>query len=116
MTNKHFFATHALGYAKAETREEAIKALMGRTDPKWVNNCLKDGSLLTVFTCQVNCPVDEGYRIEWFCPTGVEWQDGENYFVTYLTRTKHAVMRDPSDLLTVKVRQLEEQLEQAQAA
>lgn len=118
MTNHHFFATHALGFSRSDvSREDAIeKLLMDRrlTDPKWVNNCLKSGEPLTVFTCQVNVPVDEPYRIEWYQPVGVETQDGQNFFVLHLSAKAHAVMRDPGDearKLKARVEDLTEQLD-----
>jgi hypothetical protein len=108
MSNHHFFATHALNWATSDvSREDAIEKLCRVTDPTWVKNCLKSGNLLTVFTCQVNCPMDQAYKIQWFQPVDVDTQDGENYYVTYLTRTTHAVMRDPSDALGLEIKRLE---------
>ncbi len=102
MTNKtHFFATHALGYAKAETRLKAVeKLLLQNTDPSWVRNCLKDGHHVTVFSCEVHGDIDEGYRVEWYQPKDIEISDGRNEMVTYLTKTKFALMRDPQDEIT----------------
>jgi len=96
----HYFATHALGYATAPTRREAIEnLLLKNTDPKWVSNCLKDGNPLPVFTCRVEQP-EKNYRIEWYQPVGVETREGKNFLVTYLTKKAYAVMDDLND--TVK--------------
>lgn len=110
MTNQHFYASHALAWAVADTRKGAIDKLMEATDPAWARNCLKSGSVLSVFSCQVNVAIDVPYKISWFCPADVDWQDGRNDFVTYMTKTKYALMRDPSDALGVKIKKLEAEL------
>lgn len=108
MSDQHFFATHALGYVKADTREEAIKRLLlENTDPAVVRNHLKGGCLMTIYTCRVATDIDATYRIEWFMPVGVDADQGENYLITHLTKTKHAVMRDPNDKITTLKRKLE---------
>lgn len=121
--NEHYFATHAMGWATALTREEAQQKLMQDTDPTWVRNCLRSGNLLTVFSCKVPLPEGAPYKIDWYVPKvdGVSASirrpsqrclrlDGQNHFVTYLTKTKHALMRDPSDELTLRIKELEESL------
>ena len=104
----HWFANHALGWACGATREEAIEKLLlaGHiTDPTWVRNCLKDGQFVTVYSCKVHAPIEENYRIEWYVPKGVETSEGQNDLVTYLTKTKYAIVRDPNDdLFTIRQR------------
>ena len=109
----HYFATNAMGWATAETREEAQTKLMQDTDPTWVRNCLKSGNLLTVFSCKVPLPADASYKIDWYVPQVDGVSDGQNHFVTYLTKTKHALMRDPSDALKLRIKELEADLEGA---
>lgn len=97
---RHYFATHALGFAKAETKEGAIeKLLLQNTDPQWARNCLKDGEPLGIFVCCVEEPIDTPYRVDsfWLHPKGVKWGHGENRMVTYLTKTKYTTMRNPND-------------------
>lgn len=94
----HYFANHALAWAVAPTREEAIeKLLLQGTDPTWVRNCLKSGNFVTVYSCKVHADIKTPYKIEWFQPKGVESSDGQNHLVTYLTKTKYATHRDPAD-------------------
>jgi hypothetical protein len=107
--NYHYFANHALGWVTADSEEAAIKRLLlENTDPAWVRNCLKAGEPLVLFVCRVPLPADAPYRIEWFAPKVEGLTEGKNFLVTYLTKTKYAVMRDPND----EIRKLEHELEE----
>ena len=112
MTDKnefHYFASHAMGWVTAETEAAAIeKLLLNNTDPSWARNCLKDGEPLVLFVCRVPLAADAPYRIEWFCPKVEGLTETKNMLVTYLTKTKYAVMRDPRDTVTKLKRKLED--------
>ncbi len=96
-TSTHFFATCVFGWATADTRDEAIEKLVNRFrgDVKQTMvNCQKDGMPgFYIWTCQVNAPADEPYKIEWFAPVGVDTEAHEEYAVTYLTQKKMAYGR-----------------------
>lgn len=103
----HYFASHAMGWVKAPSADECIeKLLLKNTEPKWANNCLKAGTPLTFFICRVPLAPDADYRIEWYAPNVKGLTECRNVMVTYLTRTKFAVMDDPDDM----VRTLKDQL------
>ena len=109
MDKFHYFATHALGYAVADTRDEAIaNLLLQNTDPKWVRNCLKDGNFVTVYSTRVHADSKAAYKIEWYQPVGVETSEGQNDLVTYLTKTKFAVSPDGNDRAVKYSARLEE--------
>jgi hypothetical protein len=95
--NEHFFASTAMNFARGATRKAAMDRLMSVTDSSWVNNCLKAGTPLTIWTCRVGAPIEARYAIEWYMPTGVVIDQGENYMVTHKTKAKYAVMRDQHD-------------------
>lgn len=103
----HFFATHALGWATGTTRKEAQDKLMERTDATWARNCLKGGNVLSIFSCRVNVSEDTPYKIQWFQPIDVSTQDGQNHFVTYMTKTNYSLMRDPADAQIQKIGKLQ---------
>lgn len=115
MTDKnefHYFASHAMGWVTAESEEACIeKLLLTNTDSKWVNNCLKAGTPLVFFVTRVPLAADANYRIEWFAPAVTGCTEGKNMLVTYLTKTKFAVMQDPRD----EVRTLKRELDAALA-
>ena len=105
----HYYATHAMGWVTAETKDAAIEKLMlQNTDSKWVNNCLKDGSPLTFFVCRVPLAEEAHYQIEWYVPQVDGLTETENRLVTYLTKTKYATCRDPADEIKKLNRQLAE--------
>jgi len=100
MGNKfHYFASHALGYAMAESREEAIDKLIEgfHHDLKpWLLNCHKAGDPgVYMWSCKVKAPMEAAYKIEWYAPKGVETEDGREHYLTYLTKKKHAVYNKP---------------------
>jgi len=114
----HWFANHGLGWSVSEvSREDAIeKLLLSVNTPKdWHRNCLKDGGVLSVYSCYVPVDIKTAYKIEWFTPVVDGVRDGANHMVTYLTQKKCAYMRDPSDLINKQLREeqaLREQREQ----
>lgn len=85
----HFFATCALGWASAETRDEAIRKLVNRflIDFKsMVKGGKKNGDPgAYVWTCQVNAPADAEYSIEYYQPRGVDIEDGREHAITKVT-------------------------------
>ena len=97
MENFHYFATFALGWATAPTREEAIEKLVAanRNELKpIVKNTQKDGLPgAYIWTCKVHAPADANYKIEWYQPKGVETSDHQEHAVTYLTNTQIAHCR-----------------------
>ena len=100
MSEYHYFANHAIGWATGDTEDEAIeKLLLTNTDPKWNNNCLKDGVFLTLFVCRVPLAETAQYSIEWYRPVVEGLTECKNYVVTYLTKTKYAVTRDLHDTI-----------------
>ena len=110
MSDFHFFANHAIGWATGATEEEAIEKLMlQNTDPTWARNCLKGGVPLVFFSCRVPLPIDAPYRINWYQPEVDGISECKNHEVLYLTKTKYAIRRDPHD----KIKQLEHALEAA---
>ena len=93
--NFHYFATHGLGYAKADTREAAIEKLVDgfRRDLKpWLLNSHKAGDPgVYIWTVKVNLPLDENYKIEWFAPKGVDVQFPEEHYLTYISAKTFAI-------------------------
>lgn len=98
--NFHYFATHGLGYAKADTREAAIEKLVDgfRHDLKpWLLNSHKAGDPgVYIWTAKVNVPLDEGYTIEWFAPKGVDVEETLEHYLTYLSAKTFAVYHKPA--------------------
>jgi len=111
---KHYFATHALGYARSKVSvDDAIEQLcLKNTDSKWVTRCAKSGEPLTIFACCVPVAFDDKYRILGYAPEVEGLTETGNYIVTYLSKTKYAVMRDPRD----EVFTLNEQIKNLAAA
>ena len=87
----HYFASCALGWATAETREAAIEKMIrgnGLTnDAKRITaNMHKQGEPgFYLWTCRVHGPSDADYRIEWFQPKGIEWSESRHHDVTHIT-------------------------------
>jgi hypothetical protein len=97
--NYHYFASHALGFAMADTREDVIEKLIkGHPNglKSWLLNAHKDGDPgVYIWTCRVNAPLEKGYKIEWFQPVGVEVEDGREHYLTYVTAKKFAIYNKP---------------------
>jgi len=97
--NYHYFASHALAFAMADTREAAIEKLIKGYPgglKSWLLNTHKDGEPgIYIWTCKVNTPLEEGYKIEWFMPKGVDTENGKEHYLTYITAKKFAIYNKP---------------------
>ena len=97
--NFHYFATHGLGFAMADTREAAIEKLVDgfRHDLKpWLLNAHKNGDPgIYIWTIKVNLPLEAPYKIEWFAPKGVETEEPLEHYLTYLAAKKFAIYNKP---------------------
>ena len=97
--NYHYYASHALGYAMAESREEAVEKLAkmsGMNMKSWLLNSHKEGEPgVYVWSCKVMLPIDAEYKIEWFQPVGVPKMDGREHYVTYYSAKKVAIYNKP---------------------
>jgi hypothetical protein len=95
----HYFASHALGWATGDTRVEAVEKLAkmpGMGLKSWILNAHKEGSPgVYIWSCKVNAPSDEPYKIECFKPVGVEIEDGHEHFVTYLSAKAVGIYNKP---------------------
>ena len=95
----HYFASHAMGYAMAESREEAVEKLAakhGMNMKSWLLNSHKAGEPgVYIWSVKVLAPMDENYSIEWFMPKGVELEDGREHYVTYYSKKKVAIYNKP---------------------
>lgn len=99
-TNHHYFASHALAFAMAESREAAIEKLITGYPgglKSWLLNAHKDGEPgIYIWTCKVNVPLDDlSYKIEWFAPKGVDIEDGGEHYLTYVSAKKFAIYNKP---------------------
>jgi len=108
MSDYHYFVSNALGWATAQTLEEAAEKLWhsftGTDVRKWLKNCQKDGSFGVHFWgCRVPLSADADYRIEYYAPKVAGLTETGNYILTYYTRKKIAWAPDPVD----QVRRLE---------
>lgn len=96
MTDSHYFASNAIGWATAESRDEVIEKLALRNDApggtrKWLSNTHKSGKPGIYFwSCKVHTPADASYRIESFAPKGVKVSEPKEHYLTYLTSKKAA--------------------------
>jgi len=86
---EHYFATCALGWKTAPTREEAIEGLVDyfRSDFKrMVPAAHKNGDPgAYVWTCRVKAPQSTSYGIEFYTPRGVEWDASQEHAITHCT-------------------------------
>ena len=95
MDNYHYFASTAMAWATADTREEAIKKAIrhsGTSDVKRITLRLhKEGKEgFYCWSVQVLAPSDAKYSIEWYKPQGVDLVDGRHHAVTYITEKELA--------------------------
>lgn len=106
----HYFATWALGFVTADTEAEAIEKLCRHwaSDLKSTQlNINREGELgVTIWTCRVPLPSDQNYKIEWFIPAVDGLTEPRNHILTYVTKTAHAVKRDPADRIKMLRREL----------
>lgn len=104
MTNKtnHYFASCFLGWATADTQNEAVEKLANafRSDiKKCVANSHKNGDLgFYIWSCRVLVPIDSHYRIEWFAPKDVAMDRAHHHHVTYITTKTVAFYTHKGDI------------------
>jgi len=90
MSDHHYFASCAFGWATAPSRDEAIKKMVGefRSDVKRITQAVQkrgDGPGFYLWSCKVLAPSDAQYSIEWYAPKGIEIQDAQESYVTHIT-------------------------------
>ena len=87
--NHHFFASCALGWQTADTRDEAIEGLVKRfrSDFKKMaaNTIANNERGAYIWSCRVNVANDIKYKIAYYSPDGVETQDYKESYVTRVT-------------------------------
>jgi hypothetical protein len=93
----HYFASFGLGWATADTRDEALEKLaknfMGDIRG-WLKHSHVNGEPGIYFwSCKVHAPADAAYKIEWFQPQEVECSDGQEHYLTHATQKKVAFWR-----------------------
>lgn len=108
--SEHYFVSNGLGWATAETLDEAIDRLWHarHTDVRnWLKNAQKDGQLgLPFYCCKVPLPKDAEYSISWYAPEVEGLTECQNRILTYYTQKKIAHAADPTD----QIRRLENEL------
>jgi hypothetical protein len=108
----HYFASNGLGWATAESKDEAINKLWQarHTDVKaWLLNAHKDGNLgLPFYVCRVPLEASEKYSINWFKPEVDGLTETGNHLLTYYTQKKIAYAADPNDEIWKKDQQIEQ--------
>lgn len=95
ITKTHWFASCALGWATAETGDEAIEKLVNhlgrKTIGEMVRNAQRDGEPgVYVWLAHVDAPPDTPYKIQWFAPVGVDIMETIEYYLTHVTVKKIA--------------------------
>ncbi len=96
MTTKehHYFASNAIGWKVAATRDEAVIGLVEgfRSEFKgMVARVHKNGDPGSyVWSCKVETPIKEDYKINFFAPVGVPKTEPRDHYVTYVTNKKIA--------------------------
>ncbi len=99
----HYFASNALGWATADTLDEAIEKLWHahHTDVrKWLLNCHKEGQPgIAFYCCRVPLSAEEHYKIEWFCPVVEGLTECQNRILTYYTQKRIAHCAEPQDTI-----------------
>ena len=92
--NHHYFASCALGWKTANTRDEAIRGLIDYFNSDFrtiTENARKRGEIGTyVWTCKVLEPHDSKYEINFYQPQGVKIEEGMHHHTTYVTKSKVA--------------------------
>ena len=102
--NHHYFASFGLGWATAQTRDEAIRKLMHtgyfrKEVAQQVKAAHKRGDLgAYCWTCKVHLPESADYPINFYSPQGVEKSEGTNHYVTYITAKEMAYCTPSEDL------------------
>lgn len=98
----HYFASFALGWATAETKDEAIEKLVTRfrDEFKRITGAQhKAGEPGAYFWyCKVLAPDTTPYKIEFYAPKGVEIDDAHHAYVTYVTNKHFAYWTHQKEL------------------
>lgn len=87
MPPRHFFASTGLNWAKAPTREEAIKKIAKDLGADMIRRQKAANGGAYVWTCEVHCEQATGYALENFAPVGVEWSNSEDALITSVKGT-----------------------------
>jgi len=94
MNDHHYYATFALGWATADTREAAIEKLVNGFKREFKANvkyaAKKGDPGAYIWTVKVNASADTKYKINHYKPVGVDLEDAREIYVTYLTDKKMA--------------------------
>ena len=89
MSNHHYYATCAFGWATADTLDGAITKLVKRFRSdvqRCTRNTQKEGQPgCYVWTCRVHEPADASYKIEWYAPQGVKISEVSEWSITKVT-------------------------------
>lgn len=85
----HYFSSCGLGWAIAETRDEAIKKNVNQFRSEFktmTKNLQKKGEIGGyIWSVRVNAPIDHKYGINFYRPEGVEITEGRHHYTTYIT-------------------------------
>ncbi len=109
----HYFVSNGLGFATADTLDEAIDKLWHARHTNvrtWLLNCHKEGQLgLPFFCCRVPLSADVHYKIEWFAPVVEGLTECQNRILTFYSQKKIAHTASPDD----RIRKLEDTIAKA---
>ena len=90
-----YFVSCVFGFAIGETRAEAIEKLVNhfrRDLAPIVKNSQKRGQPgCVMWSCRVHGGTDAKYQVRNFAPVGIDFDDGQEHWLTYLTAKQHAV-------------------------
>lgn len=86
----HYFASCALGWATADTRDQAVRKVVAafRADMKraTTGGQKRGDPGAYVWSCKVQAPADTKYSINYYAPQNVRWIEGKHHYVTYITQ------------------------------
>jgi hypothetical protein len=98
---KHYFASTAIGWATAATREGALEKLAtgyaSDFKPAVANSHKAGEPGIYFWSCEVAAPEDANYAISFFAPKGVPTSNPEECFLTYVTTKKAAFYKEEKD-------------------
>ena len=90
----HYFASCALGWQVAPTREEAVEKLIqgfSSDIKRAVDGAHKNGEPgCYLWSCKVHEPQSAHYKIRYYQPDDVEISEGRHHHCTYVTQRKVA--------------------------
>jgi hypothetical protein len=99
MEQQHYYATCAVGWATAETREEALRKLVNSCSPeirRATKRLQKEGKPgFYLWSCCVPLPADAHYKIEWYKPVVEGLTETSEHYVTYCTTKEQAIWTPP---------------------